>query len=144
MPGPGGVSGPRGVCSWGRCLVWAGPGPGGVIGLGDVWSGWAPGPRGGLLLGGLLPGGVPGPVGLVSQHALRQTPRERRLLLQTVCILLECILVCLKRLGLCVFSGFFFLINYICLTSLTRAKWSFPLNFRTMRKLSDLYSVHYA
>ena len=33
---------------------------------------------------------------------------------------------------------------YICLTSLTRAKpkekWNFPLNFRTMRKLSDLYS----
>ena len=28
----------------------------------------------------------------------------------------------------------------ICLTSLTRAKWNFPLNFRTMRKLSDLYS----
>ena len=30
--------------------------------------------------------------------------------------------------------------TYICLTSLTRAKWNFPLNFRTMRKLSDLYS----
>ena len=30
--------------------------------------------------------------------------------------------------------------SYICLTSLTRAKWNFPLNFRTMRKLSDLYS----
>ena len=30
--------------------------------------------------------------------------------------------------------------KYICLTSLTRAKWNFPLNFRTMRKLSDLYS----
>ena len=29
---------------------------------------------------------------------------------------------------------------YICLTSLTRAKWNFPLNFCTMRKLSDLYS----
>ena len=33
---------------------------------------------------------------------------------------------------------------YICLTSLTRAKpkekWNFPLNFRTMHKLSDLYS----
>ena len=28
----------------------------------------------------------------------------------------------------------------ICLTSLTRAKWNFPLNFQTMRKLSDLYS----
>ena len=28
----------------------------------------------------------------------------------------------------------------ICLTSLTRAKWNFPLNFRTMCKLSDLYS----
>ena len=29
--------------------------------------------------------------------------------------------------------------EYICLTSLMRAKWNFPLNFRTMRKLSDLY-----
>ena len=29
---------------------------------------------------------------------------------------------------------------YICLTSLTRAKWNFPLNFCTMHKLSDLYS----
>ena len=29
---------------------------------------------------------------------------------------------------------------FICLTSLTRAKWNFPLNFRTMCKLSDLYS----
>ena len=28
----------------------------------------------------------------------------------------------------------------ICLTSLMHAKWNFPLNFRTMRKLSDLYS----
>ena len=43
--------------------------------------------------GGLLPG-VPGPGGFVSEHALRQTtPRERRLLLRTVRILLECILV---------------------------------------------------
>ena len=32
----------------------------------------------------------------------------------------------------------------ICLTLLTRAKWNFPLNLRTMRKLSDLYSAHYA
>ena len=32
------------------------------------------------------------------------------------------------------------MIIYICLTSLTCAKWNFPLNFRTMRKLSDLYS----
>ena len=35
--------------------------------------------------------------------------------------------------------------NDICLTSLMRAKpkekkWNFPLNFHTMRKLSDLYS----
>ena len=56
------------------------------------WCAWSCGvfaPRG-------LPGpsGVPGPGGLVSQHALRQTPpRERRLLLRTVRILLECILV---------------------------------------------------
>ena len=33
------------------------------------------------------------------------------------------------------------LILHICFTSLTRAKWNFPLNFRTMRKLSDLYSA---
>ena len=49
---------PGGVL-WG-CLVW---------GRG-AWSG----------------GGVPGLGGLVSQHALRQTPLERRLLLQMVCI----------------------------------------------------------
>ena len=52
-------------------------------------GGSAPGPGGGW--------GVPGPgrVGMVSQHALRQTPRERRPLLRTVRILLEleCILV---------------------------------------------------
>ena len=34
--------------------------------------------------------------------------------------------------------------EYICLTSVTRAnrrrKWNFPLNFRTMPKLSELYS----
>ena len=37
--------------------------------------------------------------GLVSKHALRQTPppRERRLLLRTVRILLECILVCANK-----------------------------------------------
>ena len=69
-----------GVClSTGVAWFWGGvPGPGGVFA-----------PRG-------LPGpsGVPGPGELVSQHALRQTPPpERRLLLRTVRILLECILV---------------------------------------------------
>ena len=34
----------------------------------------------------------------------------------------------------------FNLAECICLTSLTRAKWNFLLNFPTMRKLSDLYS----
>ena len=47
---------------------------GGGVGVG---GGWCPGP---------------GPWG-VSQHALRQTPSSRRLLLRTVRILLECILV---------------------------------------------------
>ena len=36
-------------------------------------------------------------VGCVSQHALRQTPTSRWLLLWAVCILLECILVCVMR-----------------------------------------------
>ena len=44
--------------------------------------------------GCMVPGGAPGRGGLVSRHALRQTPRERRLLLWTVRILLECILFC--------------------------------------------------
>ena len=38
-------------------------------------------------------GGLQAQVGGVSQHALKQTPPSRRLLLQTVHILLECILV---------------------------------------------------
>ena len=64
---------------------------GGVPGLGVS----APGGSG---LGGLVWGGVclvrgVCSWGLVSQHALRQTPRERRLLLRTVRIPLECILV---------------------------------------------------
>ena len=68
--GPGGVHGPRGV-----------HGPGCVHG-----PGWVHGPG----------GWVHGPGRLVSQHALRQIPppgRERRLLLRTIRILLECILV---------------------------------------------------
>ena len=70
----------------GWCLV---PGgctvPGGCPFLGGAWS-----PGGFLFPGGLLPG-----VWCFSQHALRQTPlpRERRLLLRTVRIPLECILV---------------------------------------------------
>ena len=56
-------------------------------------------PRGCLVWGSLLPGGGSAPRwcawsrGLVSQHALRQTPQKRRLLLRTVRIPLECILV---------------------------------------------------
>ena len=63
---------------------------------GDVeGSGWGvsrPTPRGSP---GPHPGGVsrPRPWGEVSQHALRQTPPSRRLLLWAVRILLECILV---------------------------------------------------
>ena len=80
VPGPGGVPGPRGCLLQGE----------GVPGLGGAWS-W----RVCLVPGRCLPQGVPGLGGLVSQHALRQTPppRERRLLLRTVRILLECILV---------------------------------------------------
>ena len=47
------------------------------------------------------PRGCPGPgSGGVSQHALRQTPASRLLLLRTVRILLECILVFQKRIAL--------------------------------------------
>ena len=65
------MPGPRG------CLVWGVPGPGGgtwsqrgVSGCGGgAWSREVPGPR-------RVPGSgrVPGPGGVVSQHALRQTP----------------------------------------------------------------------
>ena len=60
-----------------------GPGPGGA------WGGPGPGP------GEVSAQGEsrPRPGGGISQHALRQTPPSRWLLLQTVCILLECILV---------------------------------------------------
>ena len=75
------------------CLVLEGPGPRGVSGPRGVL-----GPGGAWSQGGCLVWGVPGPVGvgLVSQHALRQTPPppERQLLLWTVCILLECISCC--------------------------------------------------
>ena len=56
-------------------------------GPGGIWSqgGRVPGPGGG--------GSVPGGGGVVSQLALRQTSWERRLLLRTVHILLQCILV---------------------------------------------------
>ena len=58
---------------------------------GYVFTGVRLSTGGGSARGGL----VPGPGGLISQHALRQTPtpRERWLLLWMVCILLECILV---------------------------------------------------
>ena len=83
------------VCSGGWCL---GPGPGGG------WGIWPGGRLGGLTLGcvqaytkgeedpGPGLGGVQGQGG-VSQHALRQTPPSKWLLLQAVRILLECILV---------------------------------------------------
>ena len=73
----GGCLLPGGACS-------GGPAPRGVSALGGVCSGE------GLLPGGCLLGGVCSQ-GVVSQHALRQTPpcpRERWLLLQTVRILL--------------------------------------------------------
>ena len=50
----------------------------------------------GLAGRGLFPGPHPGGFqaqGGVSQHALRQTPPSRQLLLRAVCMLLECILV---------------------------------------------------
>ena len=84
-----------------------GPHPGGEVGglageclgpePGRMFGGLAGGPRPtsrrglGPCLGGPSPG-----LGGVSQHALRQTPPpSRRLLLQAVRILLECILVLL-------------------------------------------------
>ena len=55
----------------------------------SAWEVSGPGP------GGVYPGGCPGPGVCVTPHALRQTPPtpSRRLLLQMVRILLECILV---------------------------------------------------
>ena len=64
---PGGVSGPGvgmyapRVSALGGCLLWGVSAPGGVSALGGC-----------LLRGGLVPEGVWG--GVVSQHALRQTP----------------------------------------------------------------------
>ena len=68
------------------------PRPGGGDGGGLL--GGVSRPRGCLPKGVPRPRGCPGPgLGGVSQHALRQTPPSRRLLLRTVRILLECILV---------------------------------------------------
>ena len=58
-----------GVCFPGGCLLWEGllrgvPGPGGCLVLGGVWS------QGGVWSWG----DGSGPGGVVSQHALRQTP----------------------------------------------------------------------
>ena len=100
----------QGMSAPGGCLIWGGLGqrgclvPGGL--LRGSWSGRVSGS------GGCLVWVVPGPGGLVSQHALRQIPpppRERRLLLPTVRILLECILV----------DGY---VNVTC-------EWAFTLNF---------------
>ena len=99
-----GVPGLRGFGVWGVCsqgvCAWSGE---------DAWSGgclvWGVCSHEGSTLGGPAPRGVPGlgacsqgepgPGGrLVFQHALlRQTPLERRLLLRTIRIKLECILV---------------------------------------------------
>ena len=80
MSGPGDVPGPGGVCLWG-------PGPGGgawsrgvpggdVPGPGGVCL-WGPGPGGGAWSRGVsaLAGGA-WSWGVVSQHALRQPPRQ--------------------------------------------------------------------
>ena len=87
----GGVPGP-GQGAWSREV----PGPGVVPGPGGlVWG--VPGPGGGLVRG------VSGPRGcLLGGSALRRgcgdlPPESRRLLLRTVRILLECILVSIKR-----------------------------------------------
>ena len=77
---PQGVPGPGGCLVW-QGLVWQGPAPGGCLVPGGAWT------QVGSALGGDWSRG------LVSQHALRQTPQQTRLLLQMVCILLECILV---------------------------------------------------
>ena len=78
----GGGAWSGGVCS--REGAWSG----GVCSWGDAWSGGMP------CLGGLLQGGglLLGAAWYPSMHWGRR-PRERRLLLRTVRILLECILV---------------------------------------------------
>ena len=63
-----------------------------------VWPGGSPDPHPGgklrsLAGGGLHPGGSQAHTQGVSQHALKQTPPRRQLLLQAVRILLKCILV---------------------------------------------------
>ena len=66
----GGMSAPRGVSAPGGCLVWGVSGLGGVCPWGDVCSRGVSAPRGVSALGEVsAPGG-----GVVSQHALRQTP----------------------------------------------------------------------
>ena len=74
VPGPGGVPGLAGAWSWG------------------VWSRGVSGPRGCLVLGGSALGVCSGGVGIPACTEA-DSPRERRLLLRTLRILLECILV---------------------------------------------------
>ena len=76
-------------CSQGGGCLGPGPGPGGCSGPG--LGGCPAQARGVQAQAQGYPG--PGPGGCVSQHALRQTPLSRRLLLRTVRIQLECILV---------------------------------------------------
>ena len=85
----GGVSAPGG-----GVLVLGGGGSVGCLVPGVSGPG-VPGPRDVYVWSGrcVCSWGVPGPWWLVSQHALRETPQERLLLLRTVHILLECILV---------------------------------------------------
>ena len=95
--GGGEVSAPgrawsRGGGAWSRGVAWSwkgAPGPRGLLWGGGAWS------LGGCLVWGRAwsQGSAWFQEGLVSQHALWQTPQERRLLLRTVRILLECILV---------------------------------------------------
>ena len=80
---------------------------------GGAWSRGVPGPRGSLVPGGAGSGGCLLPGRLVSQHALKQTPPERRLLLRTVHILLECILVFYINAPETVFNSYC-IISYFC------------------------------
>ena len=69
-----------------------GPHPGGKLRC-LAWGGWSPGPHWGGVLQACTQGGLQAHTQGVYQHALRQTPPSRWLLLWVVRILLKCSLV---------------------------------------------------
>ena len=80
---------------WVPCLVGGMPGPGGACSGGCAWSRGCLFPGGAWSRGCLLSGVVPAPRGDAwsREGCLVETPPPGQLLLQAVCILLECILV---------------------------------------------------